>query len=65
MNRADRQFLNWVFELTVVIVLATFVGKWLDSRFATGANCLSLLLLGGFCLEGYNLYKIIKSCEKK
>ncbi|GBR76162.1 hypothetical protein NO2_0759 [Candidatus Termititenax persephonae] len=65
MSKSDRQFLNWVLESAVVIGLVTWLGKWLDSRLATGANCLALLLLLGFGLEGYSLYKIIKSAEKK
>jgi hypothetical protein len=65
MNRADRQFLNWVFESAAVIGLAALGGVWLDERFQTGANCLSILLLAGFLVEGYGLYKIIKNTEKK
>ncbi|MDR2431951.1 MAG: hypothetical protein LBD99_06865 [Candidatus Margulisbacteria bacterium] len=65
MDRSDRQFLNWVFESAAVIGLAALAGVWLDSRFQTGANCLSFLLLAGFFMEGYSLYKIIKNAEKK
>ena len=65
MSRADRQFLNWTFESAVVIVLATIAGKWLDAWRGTGAKYLSVFLLLGFALEGYNLYKIIKSVWDK
>ncbi|MDR1452669.1 MAG: hypothetical protein LBJ25_01655 [Candidatus Margulisbacteria bacterium] len=64
MRRSERQFLNWVFESAVVIILAALAGQWLDARLATGANCLSLLLLLAFGLEGYGLYKIVKGAEK-
>ena len=65
MNKADRQFLNWVFEAAVVIGLAALAGRWLDVRFAAGAQYLCLFLLLGFGSEGYNLYKIIKSMQDK
>ncbi|MDR1997792.1 MAG: AtpZ/AtpI family protein [Candidatus Margulisbacteria bacterium] len=65
MNRADRQFLNWAFESAVVVGAAALAGKWLDAKFETGANILALLLLLGFLLEGYSLYKIIKGATPK
>ncbi|GBR75279.1 hypothetical protein NO1_2289, partial [Candidatus Termititenax aidoneus] len=50
MRRSERQLLNWVFESAVVIGLAALGGQWLDKRLATGANCVSLLLLLAFAL---------------
>lgn len=61
MNKADRQFLNWAFESAIMVGAAALAGRWLDDKFGTGANILSLLLLLAFLLEGYNLYKIIKN----
>jgi hypothetical protein len=65
MRRSERQLLNWVFESAGVIGLAALGGQWLDKRLATGANCVSLLLLLAFALEGYSLYKIVKSADEK
>jgi hypothetical protein len=60
MNNLDRRFINWVFECSFLVVVFALAGSFLDGKLNTGANLMSLGLLAGFGIGGWNFYKIYK-----
>ena len=60
MSKLYRDFLNWFFEFAIVIGGLCYLGTFLDKKFNTGSNLMSLGLLLGVVIEGYNFYKLYK-----
>lgn len=65
MLKIDRQFINWIFEFTVVIAVFTLLGNALDEKFGTSPNILFFFLVFGLSLEGWNLSKILRQNKEK
>jgi F0F1-type ATP synthase assembly protein I len=60
MNRINRRFINWIFESTILVVVAALVGHALDSVFHTRAQFLGLLLLAALVVKAWQLIRLYR-----
>ncbi|HUX11913.1 MAG TPA: hypothetical protein VMW87_02745 [Spirochaetia bacterium] len=60
MNRIDRKFFNWIFESTIIVVVAALVGHALDRLFGTRAQFLGLFLLAALVVKAWQLRRLYR-----
>lgn len=60
MNRIDRKFINWIFESTVLVIVAVLVGHTLDKAFGTRAQFLGILLLAALVVKVWQLLRLYR-----
>ena len=60
MNRIDRKFINWIFESTVLVLLAALVGHALDRLFHTQAQFLGMFLLVAIGVKIWQLVRLYR-----
>ncbi len=60
MNRIDRKFFNWIFESTIIVVVAALAGHALDRLFGTRAQFLGLFLLAALVIKAWQLRRLYR-----
>ena len=60
MNRIDRKFINWIFESTILVIIAVLAGHALDIALKTRAQFLGLFLLAALVVKGWQLVRLYR-----